>query len=106
MDTVSAVSIVITFTAIVSWMSLRWRKTTIIGVPLLSSAATFSALAFLDGSRNTGKWCAEVEGIFDQPLIFQYTYTFVSHLKWSWAILIGYAVGVGTHLWINRAMFK
>ncbi len=28
-------------------------------------------------------------------------YTFVSHLKWTWAIAIGYAAGIGVHLWIN-----
>lgn len=33
------------------------------------------------------------------------TYTFKSHLKWSWAILAGYAAGIGAHLLLNSDMF-
>lgn len=33
------------------------------------------------------------------------TYTFMSHLKWSWAILLGYLIGVGSHLLINADKF-
>jgi Na+/H+ antiporter NhaD/arsenite permease-like protein len=32
-------------------------------------------------------------------------YTFMSHLKWSWAILLGYFASIATHLWINKALF-
>jgi Na+/H+ antiporter NhaD/arsenite permease-like protein len=32
-------------------------------------------------------------------------YTFVSHLKWTWAIALGYAASILTHLLINRALF-
>lgn len=32
-------------------------------------------------------------------------YTFMSHLKWTWIILIGYMLGVGSHLLINSWMF-
>ena len=32
-------------------------------------------------------------------------YTFVSHLKWSWAIALGYAASVGLHLLINARFF-
>ena len=28
-------------------------------------------------------------------------YTFFEHLKWSWAIALGYAASIGTHMWIN-----
>ncbi|MBI2263814.1 MAG: sodium:proton antiporter NhaD [Armatimonadetes bacterium] len=28
-------------------------------------------------------------------------YTFMSHLKWAWAIALGYAASIGLHLWIN-----
>lgn len=28
-------------------------------------------------------------------------YTFFAHLKWSWAILLGYAAGVAAHIYIN-----
>ena len=34
------------------------------------------------------------------------TYTFLSHLKWSWAILLGYAAGIAAHLYINASTFK
>ncbi|RSM28484.1 sodium:proton antiporter [Aeromonas salmonicida] len=32
-------------------------------------------------------------------------YTFFSHLKWLPAILLGYLVSIGAHLWLNSAMF-
>ena len=32
-------------------------------------------------------------------------YTFVSHLKWIWAIALGYAASIMVHLWINSALF-
>lgn len=32
-------------------------------------------------------------------------YTFVSHLKWSWAIMLGYAAAIATHLWLNADLF-
>lgn len=32
-------------------------------------------------------------------------YTFFSHLKWSWAILIGYAASIATHLALNKHLF-
>jgi Na+/H+ antiporter NhaD/arsenite permease-like protein len=28
-------------------------------------------------------------------------YTFASHLKWTWAVALGYAVSIWAHLWIN-----
>ncbi|PSL12569.1 sodium/proton antiporter (NhaD family) [Marinobacterium halophilum] len=31
----------------------------------------------------------------------QGTYTFISHLKWSWAILLGYIAGLICHLWLS-----
>ena len=33
----------------------------------------------------------------------QGTYTFMNHLKWSWAIALGYMLSILTHLWINGA---
>ncbi len=33
------------------------------------------------------------------------SYTFVSHLKWSWAILLGYGVGIALHITMNAAAF-
>jgi Na+/H+ antiporter NhaD/arsenite permease-like protein len=32
-------------------------------------------------------------------------YTFSSHLKWSWAVLLGYGAAVLCHLWLNAALF-
>lgn len=31
-------------------------------------------------------------------------YTFFSHLKWSWAIALGYAASIGVHLWLNQSI--
>ena len=31
-------------------------------------------------------------------------YTFFNHLKWSWAIVIGYAASVATHLYMNSSL--
>ncbi|MEO8000513.1 MAG: sodium:proton antiporter NhaD [Arenimonas sp.] len=33
-------------------------------------------------------------------------YTFLGHLKWSWAIALGYIASIYTHLWINAAHFS
>ena len=32
-------------------------------------------------------------------------YTFFSHLKWSWAILLGYLASIALHIWMNPAAF-
>ncbi len=32
-------------------------------------------------------------------------YTFMSHLKWTWAIALGYAASIYAHLWINASLF-
>jgi len=32
-------------------------------------------------------------------------YTFFSHLKWTWAIGLGYAASIGVHLLLNRGLF-
>jgi Na+/H+ antiporter NhaD/arsenite permease-like protein len=33
------------------------------------------------------------------------SYTFFSHLKWTWAIFLGFAAGIGLHLLLNRHLF-
>lgn len=33
-------------------------------------------------------------------------YTFFSHLKWSWAILLGYAASIWVHFLVNRSLFS
>ncbi|HHN67059.1 MAG TPA: sodium:proton antiporter [Thermopetrobacter sp.] len=33
-------------------------------------------------------------------------YTFFSHLKWVWAIALGYFASIAGHLWLNAALFK
>lgn len=32
-------------------------------------------------------------------------YTFFSHLKWTWAIALGYAASIAVHLWLNERYF-
>ena len=32
-------------------------------------------------------------------------YTFFSHLKWSWAVLLGYAASIAAHMLVNKAAF-
>ncbi len=32
-------------------------------------------------------------------------YTFMSHLKWSWAVALGYIASIAVHLLINRSSF-
>jgi len=32
-------------------------------------------------------------------------YTFFGHIKWTWAIAIGYALSILTHIWLNSATF-
>lgn len=32
-------------------------------------------------------------------------YTFFSHLKWTWAIAIGYAASIAVHFWVNAGAF-
>ena len=31
-------------------------------------------------------------------------YTFLNHLRWSWAIALGYVASIFTHLWVNAAV--
>lgn len=33
-------------------------------------------------------------------------YTFFSHLKWTWAIALGYFASIAAHIWINSSTFK
>ena len=33
-------------------------------------------------------------------------YTFFSHLRWTWAIALGYALSILTHLWLNAGLFS
>jgi Na+/H+ antiporter NhaD/arsenite permease-like protein len=32
------------------------------------------------------------------------TYTFFAHLKWSWAVALGYAASIWVHLWLNARL--
>lgn len=32
-------------------------------------------------------------------------YTFFAHLKWTWAILLGYAASIGVHFFVNASLF-
>jgi Na+/H+ antiporter NhaD/arsenite permease-like protein len=33
------------------------------------------------------------------------SYTFGAHLRWAWAIALGYAISIATHLLVNRHLF-
>lgn len=33
-------------------------------------------------------------------------YTFFGHLKWSWAILLGYILGIASHIFLNTRLFE
>jgi Na+/H+ antiporter NhaD/arsenite permease-like protein len=32
-------------------------------------------------------------------------YTFFGHLKWTWAIALGYAASIAVHMFINKNLF-
>jgi Na+/H+ antiporter NhaD/arsenite permease-like protein len=32
-------------------------------------------------------------------------YTFFSHLKWTWAVALGYAASIAVHFWVNKGLF-
>jgi Na+/H+ antiporter NhaD/arsenite permease-like protein len=32
-------------------------------------------------------------------------YTFMGHLRWTWAVALGYAASIAVHLWLNAALF-
>jgi Na+/H+ antiporter NhaD/arsenite permease-like protein len=32
-------------------------------------------------------------------------YTFMSHLKWAWAVALGYAASIMVHIVLNKALF-
>jgi len=32
-------------------------------------------------------------------------YTFFAHLKWTWAIVLGYVASIAVHFWINARLF-
>ena len=33
-------------------------------------------------------------------------YTFFAHLKWTWAIALGYIASIVTHMWLNASAFQ
>jgi len=33
------------------------------------------------------------------------SYTFLSHLKWAWAIALGYVASITVHMAVNHALF-
>jgi len=33
-------------------------------------------------------------------------YTFFGHLKWSWAVALGYVASILAHMWINADLFR
>jgi hypothetical protein len=37
--------------------------------------------------------------------VSQGRYTFFSHLRWTWAVALGYVASIAVHLWWNGAYF-
>ncbi len=60
---------------------------------------TLTACVWVAACYRSAQWLA------GRLLGFLGTYTFMSHLKWSWAIALGYIASIYTHLWINAAHF-
>ncbi|WP_035355829.1 cation:proton antiporter [Edaphobacter aggregans] len=72
MDLLTTISVVSAITAVLSWISLRWLKTTTIGVPALTA---FAAVALVSGgNRLSGirQWCANLTAVFDPSRLFFY----------------------------------
>ena len=70
MDWVTTISVVTAITAALSWISLRWFKSTTIGVPALTALAVVALVA--GGSRVTSirQWCTDLTTVFDPPFFF------------------------------------
>ena len=86
---------------------------------LLDNIPVMFAVLAMDSSINLGQWLlvtltAGVEGsmlsigsaagvaVMGQA---RGIYTFVAHLKWSWAIAIGYAASIAVHMMLNKHLF-
>ena len=57
---------------------------------------------------STGVWIVSVgtaAGVALMGLVRNH-YTFINHLRWTWAIALGYVASILTHLWINAAAME
>ena len=63
--------------------------------------------ALLDDTAGTGGSLLSIGSAAGVALMGQArgVYTFFAHLKWAWAILLGYAACVVVHLWMNQHLF-
>ena len=94
---------------------------TIIGVlsALLGNIPVLYALLTMDPSMSIGQWLLVTltTGIGGNLLSIgsaagialmgqsQGKYTFFKHLKWSWAIALGYVFAILLHCWMNQSLF-
>ncbi len=94
---------------------------TIVGIlsAILGNIPVLYALLTMDPVMSTGQWLliTLTTGIGGNLLSIgsaagialmgqaKGKYTFFKHLKWIWAIVLGYFVAVALHCWMNRALF-
>ncbi len=86
---------------------------------LLDNIPVMFAVLAMDPSMNLGQWLLVTltAGVGGSMLSIgsaagvavmgqaRGIYTFVAHLKWSWAIAIGYAASIAVHMIINKHLF-
>lgn len=72
MDLVTTISVVAGITAALSWISLRWLKTTTIGVPALTALVAFALLSVGDRLGGIRQWCADLTVVFGMPQFFSW----------------------------------
>lgn len=70
MELVTAISVVAAITAVFSWISLRWFKTTTIGVPSLTAIAAAVLVSGGDRLSSIRQWCADLTAVFETPKFF------------------------------------
>ena len=70
MDLVTTISVVIAITAVLSWISLRWLKTTTIGVPALTAIAVVVLVSGGDRLSSIRHTCADLSSVFGTPKFF------------------------------------
>jgi CPA1 family monovalent cation:H+ antiporter len=70
MDMVTTISVVAAITVVTSWISLRWLKTTTIGVPAITAVAVVVLVFGGDRLTNIRQWCADLTAVFGIPQFF------------------------------------
>ncbi len=86
---------------------------------LLDNIPVMFAVLAMDPSMNLGQWLLVTltAGVGGSMLSIgsaagvavmgqaRGIYTFVAHLKWSWAIALGYAASIAAHMFLNKHLF-